>query len=937
MENAWGQRLSTVISIAVRTLRRTLGAAFATAIAAAIFFVAAAAAAATAVAPPLGVDNARGKLDVTTYLLVAPAAAGPEVRPPVAAFRNPASRDSESLRHNSALWFRLSLANSGSEPLSRVLEFKHPRLDVVIAEIAVDGVTVDIHSIGFRSPADRRPIQFSNPALPIQLPAGATVDVTFYAQSRMNLLFDATLWIPAAFDAYQTRHSVLFGISFGLLLLLSAYNLVVFAITRERNFIALSALAIAVLASQVLNTGYGTLLLSPIDSAFIAGAAVSASSLVVAAIAFFLLVFLDFEGSPRTRYFVVGVAVLNLLVAAGLLLSAGSEATGTMSLSAAPSMLMLIAVCALQVRSGNRTAMRALIAIGPLGVIVLAAICDRLFNAPVSSSGLLTATVFASHFLVLALAFSVSDYIRLAWSERFQARNDALVANFRARESEHRASMAAQENEAKSSFLATMSHEIRTPMNGVLGMSDLLLSTGLDEQQRYYVATLKRSGQALMNILNDVLDYSKASAGRMELEITDIDLIELIDDLQLLYREHLRRKSIDFYVYIHASAPLHIRSDLTRLKQIIGNLLANAVRFTPAGEISLHVQRDADDPGLLQFEIRDTGIGIAEHDQSELFQRFRQADASINRTYGGTGLGLAISRHLTELLGGSVGVESTLGEGSTFTFTIRAETSRQSREQRPTGMQPRIVLISDDLKLAQSISMLLSRFGIEVLRLDDLDDVPHSNVGSDDQLLIDDTCLDGQDDDWQLRWPGARLIGDGDDGNGLGRPIQLKRLMLLINERVTHRSGDQRDAGRLSGVNVLVAEDNATNRLVVGKLVNAWGASVRFAEDGQEAFDYYVAHHDSIDVILMDCEMPGLDGYAATEQIRVEEKTRGWPQTSIIALTAHAMSEFRRRAEAAGMNDYVTKPIATERLLSALLAALPDSTPRRRARSSTQH
>ncbi|NJN50558.1 MAG: hypothetical protein HC809_00910 [Gammaproteobacteria bacterium] len=242
-----------------------------------------------------------------------------------------------------------------------------------------------------------------------------------------------------------------------------------------------------------------------------------------------------------------------------------------------------------------------------------------------------------------------------------------------------------------------MSHEIRTPMNGILGMAELLGGTRLDQQQTYYIATLRRSGEALMSILNDVLDFSKAEAGRMELEVVEVDLLELLDDVNMLYREHLRRKDLDFHVHIGADTPHRFSSDPTRLKQVLGNLVNNAIKFTHAGEIAVTVHpRDNDQ---LEISVADSGIGMSEIQQAQLFNRFQQADSSISRQYGGTGLGLAISRHLVNLLGGEIVVESREGHGTTMRFTIDAPAVA---EVKPDSDSPNHMhIVSDDDRISR--------------------------------------------------------------------------------------------------------------------------------------------------------------------------------------------------------------------------------------------
>ncbi len=461
-----------------------------------------------------------------------------------------------------------------------------------------------------------------------------------------------------------------------------------------------------------------------------------------------------------------------------------------------------------------------------------------------------------------------------------------------------------------------MSHEIRTPMNGILGMAELLRGTTLDEQQSYYIATLKRSGEALMSILNDVLDYSKAEAGRMELEVSNVDLLELLDDINVLYREHFRRKSLDFYILVEPGTPFYFRSDSTRLKQIVGNLVNNAVKFTDTGQVTIVVRPDPKTKDQIEFEIRDTGIGISEEHAVNLFDRFRQADSSISRRYGGTGLGLAISKRLINLLGGDVVVTTELSVGTTFTFSISAPAVEDAGLARDDSI--RVFLVSDDAELARSIGLVMGRWVGQFVVLEDIDDLDVHAPIQNDWVILDETCVEPNT---ELEAVNVAWIGEGfDTATALARPVlfaQLKRLL----QPVASNSAAKSEQRPLEDLGVLVAEDNRTNRLVVGKMLNNWGATVHFAENGQEAIEMFGNHAQDIDVVLMDCEMPEMDGYSATRHIRTLERSSRQEVTPIIALTAHAMPEFRRRAEEAGMTDYVTKPIQKSVLLQAMLNA----------------
>ncbi|MCB1686559.1 MAG: response regulator, partial [Pseudomonadales bacterium] len=459
---------------------------------------------------------------------------------------------------------------------------------------------------------------------------------------------------------------------------------------------------------------------------------------------------------------------------------------------------------------------------------------------------------------------------------------------------------------------------IRTPMNGILGMADLLMHTPLDQQQAYYLATLTRSGHALMDILNDVLDYSKVEAGKLELERIDTNLIELLDDLIVLFREPVTRKGLDCHLYLHPEVPEWICTDPTRLKQVLNNLLSNAVKFTEEGEISLRVKLLR--PGRLSFVISDEGVGMDPQTQARLFDRFSQADSSISRRYGGTGLGLAICRYLVELFGGHIDVKSQPGAGSAFGFEIDFQDCRFSTQYPEIQT---LCLLSHDDRLAESIGLLAARWQKPFLHLRGFNDETTLRL---EALTDRDVILADDRVDHPVRPSVVNL-----DGEDLIQPFSIGELSAAIGERLDAGHEDPSPAERpLANMDVLVAEDNPTNRLVVGKILSNWGANVRFAENGLEASDLYSTDHREVDLVLMDCEMPEMDGYRATERIRRMEAEGNLKSTPIIALTAHVLPEFRQRAAAVGMSDYVTKPVDRQVLLAAILKQTgprPESAP----------
>ena len=395
-------------------------------------------------------------------------------------------------------------------------------------------------------------------------------------------------------------------------------------------------------------------------------------------------------------------------------------------------------------------------------------------------------------------------------------------------------------NQAKSRFLAQMSHEIRTPMNGVLGMVELLLATSLSDKQRHFSHTIRDSGVALLHVINEILDFSKIEANKVELEQAEFELLPLVRSLGDLFHEPLQRKGVRWHCEVDKALPLRWCGDAGRLRQILLNLVGNAVKFTERGEIALSLQRhDGDGRHVtMKVVVRDTGIGIPLEAQTRIFDPFSQADGSTSRRFGGTGLGLAIVQRLVDMMGGQIGVDSTPGKGSTFWFTL--------------PLRP-------DAQTASSAEMMSPGFS--------------KNPG-----------------------PTANM------STGCPEPADVP------------------EGGR-----ILVAEDDPTNREVLLGMLELCGHSATVVGTGTSVLQ--ALNHSPFDLIFMDCEMPEMDGVTATKAIRQRRITRvdGKP-VSIVALTAHALETHRQACLAAGMDDYVTKPVALEQIAGALRRWLPSRT-----------
>ncbi len=838
----------------------------------------------------------------------------------------------------SPIWVRSSLINKTMHDKELYFQIDYARLNHVDFFWKVGNGAWQKHpTVGLNHPYADREIKYRTYVFKFTAPVNEVVELYARVQSTHAVFVPLLITTSSSFNEVSLVDRSIIAAYFGLMIGLIIYNTFIFLSIKDLSYFYYVCFMVCVFYFQFSYHGLHTSFFT--NSPWWNDHSIIASIfLTITAGSLFTRHFLHLK-----EYSILLNRILIFLAFISFILTVFSITIGTYYLATVASFsglifcVMAVSVGVILWRSGYKPAKYYLLSWGFLiiGTVVLV----------LRSLNLIPTIAFSQWAF---LAGSAGEAVLLSFAMAYRIN----VLEHEKDESEKAVIRAQAENNAKSEFLSKMSHEIRTPLNGMLGMIYMLKDSRLDKDQVHYLDIAHSSGRALLNVIDDVLDYSKIAAGKMELEQVSFCLEKLVNESVSLFSMYAHEKNIDLYMSVEAGVPQFVEGDPTRLRQVIVNLVSNALKFTDHGEI--HVRLSCPNPQDLyrvRFSVNDTGIGISTEGIQKLFKSFSQADNSTTRRYGGTGLGLAICQEFIRLMGGEIDVVSQPDQGTTFVFDLLFSTGHPDDSlPRLEKDDLRVFLVSGNVGYCQAMSEQAKTWGVKIDYAIDIEDAhlaiqanpstSYDVVIFDMSLLPDENLLPikqlydhfGSSKSKLLLLTAYLQPLDKDDITDLmidqiivkpTGPYELKEAIINLLSDIDSSQKKIRSVTKLPqfpGLKVLVAEDNTVNQMVIKAILQKFSIDADLVENGQQAVDLFLRQLKSpYQMVLMDIEMPEMDGFMATKRIREIERIYHLPETVIFALSAHALKEHEKESLQSGMNGHLKKPINVDKLEKALI------------------
>jgi signal transduction histidine kinase/CheY-like chemotaxis protein len=837
-------------------------------------------------------------------------------------------------------WFWITLKNDSLKSVYWLLQVHYPLIDFIdVYHIKSDGALQQWHT-GDRLPFSSRAIDHPDFLFPLKLGFLEETQLLIRVESSGAMQAPMKLWDEREFFKMVQKESIPQGIFIGLFLVLILYNLFLYLGTKDLSFLYYVVFASGFLLFFMSLDGYGFQYLWPNSIVFQQYSVFIFISIALFSMSEFTIKFLSITKKDPITYIMLKVISVATLLCISCVIFLPYKITIQIILFICLYASVIMTIVGIK-RIKEMGASASLYASGwivmAIGIIVL--VLDKFAVISSNEYTILAAPVSIVIFSLLlsfALGYRIQEErkIRMIAEKNFilsqtEALESRLKSNQLEYESEQLRIKSEAEIEAKNSFLAMMSHEIRTPLNGIMGLSHLLKHTKLDVKQKQYIDTIYFSGESLLTIINDILDYSKILAGKLDIENIPVNVFDFIKNCTSILTNVLKENNINLYVSISPAVPFIIKSDPVRLRQVILNYLSNAIKFSNNNDIHLNLSLNPTS-NELEINVIDKGIGIPKEKQGILFDAFSQADSSTTRKYGGSGLGLAICKQLALLTGGNVGVNSEEGNGSHFWFTCKIEVLDLPIQDFFTTEKKYFISMLQSASDFNFIESQLVLWNCQLVDSKSVDSKQNYSGVFIDHKVARISSLNSILKQFNLPKDTIYEVGDFDDTSQLCRPLTTGAIFEIANNIIPSKENISQSSSiapinvdncPLNGLRILIAEDNHVNQMVITAMIKKMGAESTLVGNGKLAVDEMAINPDAYDIILMDCEMPIMDGFTASKLIH-QAAPNTMASTPIIALTAHAMDLHLKHAEDAGMSGFISKPIDQKLLVSHILNAL---------------